>query len=156
MKRFLPVLFAALLFAFFGLGGLAPQADSATQAVNKTVTITISSASGVCTITDPGNVTLKKNTDKIRWCVDYKCAPTGVRVVMDDFHDKAINRRNPFGSHSASDNTFEYGPLNAGPINCDKTSKVGTITGTYKYRITVVAGDGSTIAQIDPGVIIGD
>lgn len=156
MKRFLPVFLAATLIAFFGLGGLAPQADSATQAVNKTVTITISSDSGVCTITDPGNVTLKRNIDKIKWCVVYKCAPIGVRVVMDDFHDNALNRRNPFGSHSASDNTFEYGPLNAGSSNCNKTSKVGTITGTYKYRITVVAGDGSTIAQIDPGVIIGD
>jgi hypothetical protein len=75
---------------------------------------------------------------------------------MDDFLDKAINRRNPFGAHSASDNTFEYGPLNAGPSNCNKISKVPTITGTYKYRITVVARDGTTIAQLDPGVIIGD
>ncbi|MFY9609093.1 MAG: hypothetical protein WAU45_10835 [Blastocatellia bacterium] len=155
MKKLLPVS-VTLLFALLGLHGGAPEADSATAVVDKTVTITISSESGVCTIADPGNVTLKKNTDKIRWCVVYKCGTNGVRVVMDDFQDKALNRRNPFATHSASDNTFEYGPLNAGPSNCNKTSKISTVTGTYKYRITVVAPDGTAIAQIDPGVIITD
>jgi len=154
MNKTLPLLLSVILF--FALS--CPQRamiEPGSAAPEKTVTITISD-SGTCTITDPGDVTLTRNTDKIRWCIVYNCKPGGVRVVIDDFHDATLSMRSPFGSHSASDNVFDIGPLNPGANNCNKVSKVASTNGSYKYRITVIGSDGSVIAQKDPRVVISD
>jgi hypothetical protein len=158
MKRVLLAPLAVIVFCAFSCKWRA-AADPTSQLAQKTVTITINNdSSGRCVISDPvpDPVRLRKNQDKIKWCIVYDCRLSAVRVVIDDFHDNALNRVNPFGNHSAADNAFGFGPLNPGGRDCDKTSKAGTTTGTYKYRITLIGPDGSMIAQKDPGAVIAD
>jgi len=114
---------------------------------------------GICVIFDPGDVYLKKNQDKVKWCIDYKCSEHRVTVIIDDFKNQKngpVTMRNPFGNHSDRDNTFDFGPLNPGGSDCNKVSGLSTISGRYFYRVLVLSDDGRVIASLDPGVIIGD
>lgn len=167
MKRTLPVLFGTILLVGFACTkkpavmppSQPPTQDVGTVAGQKQVNITIATVGGNCVIFDPGDVYLKKNVDKIKWCIEYRCSNNGIRVIIDDFKDAKtgpVTKRNPFGDHSDRDNTFDFGPLNSGGSDCTKLSGLSTITGRYYYRIFVLSDDGRVIASQDPGVIIGD
>jgi len=166
MKRTLPVLFATILLVGFACTkkpavippGPPPTQGGGTVAGQKQVNIIIDTVGGNCVIFDPGDVYLKRNVDKIKWCIEYRCSDR-VIVIVDDFKDSKtgpVTKRNPFGDHSDRDNTFDFGPLNPGGSDCTKLSGLSTITGRYYYRIIVLSADGRVIASQDPGVIIGD
>jgi hypothetical protein len=136
-----------------------PVAQPAGKLSSKSVTITISSAAVGCAIGKPSQdpIRLKKNQDKIKWCVVYNCQANQATVVFDDFHTLDTTPvRNPFGNHSDAENTFTFGPLNSGGRDCDKLSGFGSITGAFKYRIRVIGPTGTVLAEMDPGVIITD
>jgi hypothetical protein len=165
MKRTLPVLLAiTFLFVLACTRHAAvstpgtnhnPPSSQSSVVNQKNVNIIISTVNGTCVILDPGDILLTKNQDKIKWCVDYRCSDTGVRVMVDDFRDskdvQKVMKRNPFGNHSDGDNTFDF----AGS-DCNKVTGLATISGHYYYRILVLRTDGSVLASLDPGVIIGD
>ena len=169
MKRTLPVLLGITLLFVFACTR-RPKVTPPTTSHNppssqgvvpnqKEVRITIDTVNGGCMIFDPGDVYLKKNQDKIKWCVEYQCSARGVTVIIDDFKDQKsgpVKMRNPFGNHSDRDNTFDFGPLDPGGSDCNKVSGLPTINGRYFYRILVLGADGRVLASQDPGVIIGD
>ena len=157
----------ALLFVFgcTRRPAVAPPAShdqpppQATVANEKEVRLTIETVNGSCVIFDPGDVYLKRNQEKIKWCVVYKCATGRVTVIIDDFKDQKsgpVTMRNPFGNHSDRDNAFDFGPLDPGGSDCNKVTGLSDVAGRYYYRILVLATDGRVLASLDPGVIIGD
>jgi hypothetical protein len=158
MKRTLWIWFAlTVLFAFACKEPRAVQPGG--NLSNKSVTITISSAYVGCGIGKPSQdpIQLKKNQQKIKWCVTYNCQANQATVVFDDFHTlDSPSVRNPFGDHSDAQNTFTFGPFNSGGRDCDKLSGFATITGAFKYRIRVIGPTGTVLAEMDPGVIITD
>ena len=136
-----------------------PPPSPGTAASQKDVKITLQTVGGTCIILDPGDIYLEKNKDKIKWCVEYKCAAAGVTVIIDDFKDSKsgpVTKRNPFESHSDRDNTFDFGPLSSGGTDCTKVTGLASIKGHFYYRIVVLSPDGTVLASADPGVIIGD
>jgi len=169
MRRTLPVLFGMLVLFGFGCtrhAAVTPSSNpgdpssQGTAVTPKEVRITIDTINGVCVIIDPGDVILsRRNQDRIKWCVEYRCAARGVMVIVDDFKDSKngpATKRNPFGNHSDRDNAFDFGPLDPGGRDCNKVTGLATINGRYSYRILVLGADGSVLAFLDPGVIIGD
>jgi len=170
MRRTLSVLFGILVLFGFGCARHAavtpssnssnPSQSQGTVPTPKEVKITIDIVTGVCVIIDPGDVVLsRKNQDRIKWCVEYKCAASGVMVIVDDFKDSKntpVTKRNPFGNHSDRDNAFDFGPLDTNGRDCNKVTGLATVNGRYSYRILVLGADGSVLASLDPGVIIGD
>lgn len=170
MRRSLSILFGILvLFGFACTRHAAvttpstshnPPPSPGTAVSQKDVKITIQTVGAACVILDPGDVYLDKGKDKIKWCVEYRCAAHGVMVVIDDFRDskdiQKVIKRNPFEDHSDRFNTFDFGPLDPGGTDCTKVSGLATIKGHYYYRILVLGPDGTVLTWIDPGVIIGD
>ncbi|HSF23269.1 MAG TPA: hypothetical protein VLE20_03505 [Blastocatellia bacterium] len=139
--------------------GPSPTPPQTVESDEKLVTIRIITFGGRAVIVDPGDVDLKKNRQKAKWCVRYEGPVNQARIVVDDFRDTKgtpPGSRNPFGDHSGADNVFDFGPFNAGGEDCTKLSKVGTTSGYYYYRIIVLAADGKVLAERDPGVIIAD
>lgn len=161
MKRTLPVLFAiAILFGFACTRHAAvtphnPPPSQGAGLTPKAVNISIKTVNGACVILDPGDIFLSVGKDKIKWCVDYGCSETGVRIIVDDFKDskdvQKVKNRNPFGNHSDADNVFDFTGS-----DCNKVTGLATVKGNYFYRILVLRSDGSVLASLDPGVIIGD
>src|SRR5689334_7204442 len=94
MKRTLPVLFGTILLVGFActkkpavIPPSPPTQGGGSVAGQRQVNITIDMVGGKCVIFDPGDVYLKKNVDKIKWCIEYKCSEHGVTVIIDDFKD---------------------------------------------------------------------
>jgi hypothetical protein len=107
----------------------------------------------------PDPVVLKKDKDKIKWCIVYEGKVEGASVVLSDFKEKVYGSlRNPFGNNSGSENKFEIGPLKGGDRNCNITSKeaTGPVGTTYKYTIQVVASGGKVVGELDPEVVISE
>lgn len=125
----------------------------------KEVKVTVDTVNGICVIFDPGDVYLKRNQDKIKWCIEYKCSVRGVTIIIDDFKDQKsgpATSRNPFGDHSDKNNSFDFGPLDPLGSDCNKVGGTSSVSGRYYYRILVIGSDGKVLASQDPGVIIGD
>ncbi|HLG15746.1 MAG TPA: hypothetical protein VJH03_14765 [Blastocatellia bacterium] len=145
-----------------GNNSLSKNANESAALIEKDVTITITddpANPGKCKIAlpVPDPVKLKRNQDKVKWCIVYNCRAKGATVTLDNFQntgDPAI--KNPFGDNSDADNRFVFSGLDPGKKDCDKSSKLATgAIALYKYRIRVTGPGGELLGELDPGVEIG-
>ena len=136
--------------------------EGITAGTDKSVTITVADDpvnKGKCTIkVSPDQVHLsKRNGDKIKWCiVNTSSVGKDAIVTVGDFASSSSpGKKNPFGTGSEADNTFDI-------VSADYDCKVKTKDATsgdvgvgYKYTIKVRYGD-NVLGMLDPQVIIDE
>lgn len=106
------------------------------------IVITGDSADAILLVPDP--ITLKKTkNEKIRWCVYNNLDDAVDNVTITDFTPS-----DPFDAHPP----FETGSIAAGNSDCTGKGKAA-VTGTFKYKITVIRSGHAPLVK-DPQVVI--
>lgn len=106
------------------------------------IVITGDATNPILLVPDP--ITLKKlKNEKVRWCVYNNLDDAVDNVTITDFTPS-----DPFDAHP----TFETGSIAAGNSGCTGKGKAA-VTGTFKYKITVIRS-GHELFVKDPQVVI--
>ena len=136
--------------------------EGITAGSEKSVTITVVDDpvnKGKCTIAvSPDTIHLsKRNGDKIKWCiVNSSSVCSDATVTVGGFDSPTTpGKKNPFGTGSDGDNTFDIASADYDCRIKTKDAASGDVGVAYKYTIKVRRGD-FVMGTLDPQVIIDD